>query len=262
MSQPIRAAIAFLPERFRLRFGRDNAKGAVLALAVEALLVLALLTLGTSITHEEKTKGDLTVVEFRAASEWEEAADSPEQSETQEVRQPRPSTDQPQPAEAEPRPAEPRPDPPELLELSPDELAAADLSKMKSRPRPSGAPARPTIGPADTGTPGDTPRVSGSGPNGEPLYAAAWYREPYDDELRGYLSTATGPGWALIACRTAPNYRVENCIKIDEYPAGSNMARAVLAAAWQFQVRPPRVGGRSMVGEWVRIRIDYELRRK
>ena len=47
---------------------------------------------------------------------------------------------------------------------------------------------------------------------------------------------------------------------IDEYPQKSNIARAVLAAAWQFRVRPPRRGGRVLIGEWVGIRIDYGIR--
>jgi len=102
----------------------------------------------------------------------------------------------------------------------------------------------------------------GTAPNGEPLYAAAWYREPKDEELRGYLSTATGPGWGLIACRTARDYRVEDCVGLDEYPNGSQINRAVLAAAWQFKVRPPQRGGRPQVGSWVRIRIDYEIARR
>jgi protein TonB len=80
--------------------------------------------------------------------------------------------------------------------------------------------------------------------------------------LRAYLSTARGPGWGLIACRTAPDYRVEDCVPLDEYPEGSQINRAVLAAAWEFRVRPARIGGRSQVGSWVRIRIDYSIGRR
>jgi protein TonB len=109
--------------------------------------------------------------------------------------------------------------------------------------------------------PPDSVRVEGTGPNGEPLYGAQWYREPYDDELAGYLSTARGPGWGLIACRTVPRFRVEDCVIVGESPRGSGIANAVLQAAWQFQVRPPRVGGRDRYGEWVRIRIDYQQER-
>ena len=80
--------------------------------------------------------------------------------------------------------------------------------------------------------------------------------------MRGYMSTARGPGWGLIACRTAPDYRVEDCVALAEYPEGSQINRAVLAAAWQFKVRPPRRGGQPQVGSWVRIRIDYGIERR
>ena len=136
-------------------------------------------------------------------------------------------------------------------------------------PQPSPTP-RPTssigavvrsdrnFGPADTGSSRgpDSERV-GTAPDGSPLYAARWFREPSPDQLSGYLSAASSPGWGLIACKTAPNWRVEDCAIIDEYPQNSGIARAVQAAAWQFQVRPPRLGGDYQVGSWVRIRIDY-----
>ena len=107
----------------------------------------------------------------------------------------------------------------------------------------------------------DTERV-GTAPNGQPLYAAEWYREPADAMMRAYLSTAHGPGWGLIACRTASEYRVEDCVGLDEYPAGSQIMRSVLAMAWEFRVRPPRRGGQVLVGAWVRIRISYEFGRR
>ena len=158
-----------------------------------------------------------------------------------------------------PKPPEPLPPPP----ITPP--AAPPLAVPPAPPSPPSVlrpPSGRVYGPPDTGgSPAsrDTERV-GTAPNGEPLYAASWYREPSDDELRGYLSTASGPGWGLIACRTAPDYRVEDCVGLDEYPTGSQINRAVLAAAWQFKVRPPRVGGRVLVGSWVRIRIDYGRR--
>lgn len=237
-------------EKARALLGR-RAAAILLTLLAELLLVLALLTLSPSIINRKEA--DLTVFSIAPEAEPntpEEQPPAPAQAETREP-QPQPPTPEP------PQPAPPTELPPPVIPLPPTQMAAADIAKL---PPPS-QPRRAVMGPADTGNPGDSQRV-GQAPNGEPLYAAAWYREPYDNELRGYLSTASGPGWGLIACRTVPDYRVEDCVSLGESPEGSQIARAVLAAAWQFRVRPPRVGGRSKVGEWVRIRIDYQQRRR
>ena len=253
LSQPIRVPVASLSERFRGAAGR-RAAGLGLALLLEALLALLLLTLAPSVEpHREDERA--TVFSFAS-----EQAVEPEPVKAEPARvatDPRPTQ-----AEAQPQPAAPAvvAAPPAIIQLSREQMAAADVSPPAAPPAAPAAPSRRVYGPPDTGVRSawaDTPRVDGMGPNGEPLYAASWYREPYPEELRGYLSAARGPGWGLIACRTAPNYRVEDCVAVGESPAGSNIARSVLAAAWQFKVRPPRVGGELRVGEWVRIRIDY-----
>lgn len=119
------------------------------------------------------------------------------------------------------------------------------------------APAQQAYGPAaPSSSPGDTPIV-GTAPDGSPLYKARWYRKPTDAQLSGYLSTANPNSYALIECKTAPHWRVEDCRGLEEYPAGSHIQRAVLAAAWQFQVRPPMRDGQYLVGAWVRILIEY-----
>jgi len=93
----------------------------------------------------------------------------------------------------------------------------------------------------------------------QPLYAAEWYREPTSRELAFYLPKRMpeGGGWGVIACKTAPRHRVSDCVVLGNGPAGSGLGRAVLNASWQFLVRAPRRGGKELVGEWVRIRINY-----
>lgn len=88
------------------------------------------------------------------------------------------------------------------------------------------------------------------------MYAAEWAREPTHAELDGYLPHNSAEGFGLIECKTIADDRVEDCIELDQTP-GSRLASAVRQAAWQFRVRPPRRGGRALVGSWVRIRIDY-----
>jgi len=246
---------------------RHRAAGLVAAIVLEALLLLLLLTLGQS-KGGEPGLGP-AIASFDVSSEPEAATPDPE-----DAPEPAAADASAAPTEAEPdrpapgqvQPVVPQQTAPRaaLLPVTPSDMAAADIARPDANPP---APARPAVGPPmgppapGAGSGSDTPRV-GTAPNGEPLYAAQWYREPYDNELAGYLSTASGPGWALIVCRTVDNYRVEDCQPLEESPRGSNIARSVLAAAWQFQVRPPRIGGRSQVGAWVRIRIDYGIRRR
>jgi len=246
-------------ERFRARL-KERATGIVAALLLEGVLLLLLLSLGRSDSPRQE---GITFVDFKAI-ESSDTSDAPEETaepeppatervERESAETPVEAVRAPPPVEAPVVPVPARPTIPAARE--PDPRYGVGPRPIQDPPPPG-----PVAGPVNSGAvSGDTARV-GTAPNGEPLYAAAWYRKPYDDELRGYLSTATGPGWGLIACRTAPDYRVEDCVGLDESPRGSMIMRAVLAAAWQFKVRPPRLGGKPQIGEWVRIRIDYTMR--
>ena len=241
-------------ERARSGAGR-RAIGLGLALLLEALLIFLLLSLGSTAWQGDAAE-DITFVNLEATEPSQEQAPEPEPERQPQAEQ-RPAPQRPEvAAPTPPSPLEPAPVPtPRAIIPTPFRLPPA----AEPRPVRPARPDAPSYGPANTGpSMPDTARV-GTAPNGQPLYAARWYREPRDDELAGYLSTARGPGWGLIACRTAPDFRVENCVGLDEYPQGSQITRAVLAAAWQFKVRPPVLGGVPQVGSWVRIRIDYGM---
>lgn len=239
-----------------------------IALLIEALLLVLLLTLGVGIVGREDSKE--TVTEFAASdfsAEAQPETDSPPETQPESAAPPLetpPVPDQPTPLDL---PEPERPKPPLVSNPTPTPPPPpAPPAKPAPRPSPTiGARINPNrnYGPADPGpsrTSTDSQQV-GTAPNGEPLYAARWYREPTQAELAGYLSTANGPAVALIACRTVPDYYVEDCVLLGESPQGSQMGRAVLAAAWQFRVRPARIGGREQFGSWVRIKIDYTIRR-
>ncbi|MFC4294265.1 hypothetical protein ACFO0A_04245 [Novosphingobium tardum] len=262
MSNPFQKLVGALPGSVR-EWAESRGTGFLLALAVQGLLALLLLTLGVSSVEQQIVPTAL--VSFDAK---QDAAPDPKPSPSSRPEPQRAAQEKTSPRVAPPKPtapvtAPPTSQPPPMIAISPREMAALDIANLpRSQPAPK-APGKAMMGPAapSGGASGDSARV-GTAPNGEPLYAASWVHEPYPDELAGYLSTAQGPGWGLIACRTVPEFRVEDCTVLDEWPNGSGIAKAVVGASWQFRVRPPRLGGELKVGEWVRIRIDYGMRRR
>ena len=212
---------------------RGRGSGLGLALAVTLVIILVLLGAGAS-RYRPKMPGTALVVDMLPAPA-ESAAASPSIAKT--APRPRPKAAPPKPPLTVPRPLD-------MLLLTREEFAAADISKLARAPA------------ANSGAANDSEAV-GRAPNGEVLYNAEWARRPTDVELSGYLPRNAPEGWGLVACRTIAGHRVEDCVELENYPAGSRLAGAVRQAAWQFRVRPPRKNGRELVGAWVRIRIEY-----
>lgn len=222
-----------------------RATGLALALGINVLLLLLLLSLGVG--RSERPRGSPALVVDLLPEAHNAAPPAPDTA------RPRPTVErtetQPAPTPKPPPiviPVKPTIAPPaqqsDLLEMSSADMAAADIAHMPK---------------AGDGSPGDSEEV-GKGPNGEVLYAAEWARRPTDAELGGYLPRDAPDGYGLVACKTIPGDRVEDCIELGQEPLGSHLASAVRQAAWQFRVRPPRKNGHELIGSWVRIRIDYE----
>jgi hypothetical protein len=138
-----------------------------------------------------------------------------------------------------------------FVPMSREDFAAADISKLGAA-HPSDA-----AGAGDAVVDG-----SGSGPGGATLYRAQWHREPGDRALAPYLKRQVNSGWGVIICQTIEHYRVENCQTRGESPLGSGLAQAMRRAAWQFEVVPPRINGRALIGAWVSIRFDLTVTRE
>lgn len=234
---------------------RSRVAAWLLAAGLVALLLLALIRLGG--LRREMFGDGRPLATFDVAAVGEEArAPTPRRQERERraasKEPPRPDSPRP-PVQA---PVPPVPDPPlhlpGVMLLSRADYAAADLSRIKGTAPPASA----GVALAGAGEADATP--VGLGPGGQQLYPAQWYREPRRAELAPYLKGGGGPGWGMVACRTIDRYHVEDCQELGETP-GSGIARALRQAAFQFLVRPPRVGGKPQVGTWVRIRFDVTV---
>lgn len=209
-----------------------------LAAAINVGLLLLLIQLGVVSLPTKPSSRTLTVdlmPESRSASAEQRAAQHPHVRSNVPVPKQPPVVLPVKPTIAPPSQSKSQP----WIEMSSQELAAADISKLPS---------------AGAGGAGDS-EVVGRGPNGEALYRAEWAREPSDAEIGGYWPRGMS-GWGLVECKTIANDRVDDCREIDQSPRGSRLASAVRQMAWQFRVRPPRKGGRALVGAWVRILIE------
>lgn len=145
----------------------------------------------------------------------------------------------------------PTPAPPDLMHMSKEAFAATDIASL---------PHADDGGDAGSGDGKDSASVygPGEGPGGQRLYNAEWYVEPTNAQLSFYLPANVPRGsWGMVACQTIARFHVDNCRALGESPVGSGIARGMRLAAWQFLVRPPRIGGKAMIGAWVRIRIDF-----
>jgi hypothetical protein len=207
----------------------------LIVVAVEALIILALLTLGNSPLPPRTLQSDLVAFSLsmpKAESEKRKSSPAPAKQ--------KPAA--PEAAKKTPEILPPQPKPtPNMVPMSKKDFAASDIGTLGKAAGSAGA--KTAYGPGD-------------GPGGQTLYPAEWYREPGPNVLADSLPTGAPEGaWAMIACRTIERYHVENCVGMGESHVGLSLA--LRKAAWQFQVLPPRVNGRPLIGAWVRIRFDF-----
>jgi protein TonB len=218
----------------------------IITLIIHALLMLMLLNLATF--RKYVPMGSSRLISVSVSPNQDDAARSKSQTKTKQAaakaQAAAPRTAPPAPVPP-PNPVPSVPDYP-VMRISPDEMASLD-NTMRTQHAPASA---------DAGGSGQSDSAkAGSGPQGQQLYAAEWYREPTDTELRFYMPKNV-IGYGDIGCRTVARFHVEDCVILGESPRGSGLGYAVSQAAWQFLVRPPRINGHYQVGEWVKIRIE------
>ena len=246
---------------------RRRAFGIVATLIIEALLILAFLSLTLQTAGPKTDRRGLSAfaLETEAESASAEETKSDAQAPAAKTTPRNIVSEIPKPVLPSANPLRLPPPTPDFIKVSKAELDAMDLSKIPSN---GGAGQGENKG-AGQGSGQGTGQGSkgligpGAGPGGAQLYPVAWFREPYDSELAPYLASAKSapPGAsAEIACRMIENYHVENCQILSETPRGTGLAKALRLAAWQFLVRPPRIDNKPQLGVWVRIRFDFRAK--
>ncbi|OYU33363.1 hypothetical protein [Novosphingobium sp. PASSN1] len=248
-SIPAASAARYAPSR------RDRAVSFVLAVLAGVGMILVLVTMSAMGDGVGDAGGQLVAINIAPPS-----ADKAKEKAApkQDVKQERVQAVTTVPPKLPPRVEIPSKNqvewPPGFIRMSREDIAKADISRIKPAGGSSGSTGASSGG-------GGSAEGTGDGPGGARVYNAEWYREPTRAELSPYMSAARGSSsgdWAMIICRTVERFHVEDCREVDESPRGSGLARALRQAAWQFLVRPPRVDGKPQLGTWVRIRFDFK----
>jgi len=191
-----------------------RASGLALALGVNLLLLLLLLGIG-KFTPGARKPADAIVVNLLRG---EQSAPATSRPKTETAPTPRAASrplPKPPPIVLPSKPTIAPPKSRPWVEMSKADMASADISNL---PQSSSG-----------GESGDSEEI-GRAPNGDVLYAAEWARHPTDAELAGYLPADAPEGYGLVACKTVPGDRVEDCVELETHPAGSHLARAVRLA--------------------------------
>jgi hypothetical protein len=232
---------------------KQRIAGWCIALLIEALIILAMLSLGGQFGTPPQFDSGLKTFEIGPTAETampSRKEENPTARERDNAAAP-PETARPVRPAPEVAPITPPSPSQGFVELSREDLDAGDISKLGAK-----------SGSSTSSASGDAVALvgPGEGPGGKPLYNAEWVREPTNSELAPYFSEAKPipPGaWAMVACLTIADNRVENCQTLGESPPGSGLSKALRRASWQFLVRPPRIGNKPQLGVWVRIRFDF-----
>jgi hypothetical protein len=224
----------------------------VLALTIEALLLLVLVLFGPHYTPAPKPE-PRRATSFSLAPSEKEAATAPEhRAKAHAVAKPASGKTTPIPP-MPPVITPPKvPTPPNALPgVLPIQLGASDISKLKSSASNDDA--------GDDNAPDSKLAYGpGMGPGGQSYYHGEWYRLPTPAEVDPYLpKRPPDKGWAQILCKTAPRYHVEDCRVLSEGPAGAGMGRAALNMSWQYLIRPPRRNGKELIGAPIGVLFTY-----
>lgn len=236
---------------------RRRGLGLAIALLLEALFIIAILSLSMHSAGPDAGKSGLSTFSLNAESDSKSADKSETETPVTKEQQRNFNPPIPKPLLPPVNPVKAPPPSPDFIKVSKSEFDAMDLSKLPT----SGSAGSGDSKGSGAGTKGQM--GPGLGPGGAQLYPVAWLREPYDAELAPYLAAARSvPNGATadIACKMAEHNRVENCQIIGENPRGTGLAQALRKAAWQFLVKPPRIDNKPQLGVWVRIHFDFGVK--